>query len=215
MRPVHILIADDHAVLRQGLKLILAEAFAMASFGEAESTPETLRLLRQDGWDVLVLDLNMPGRGGLDLLIEARREYPRLPILVLSSMPEDQIALRVIRSGASGYLNKRVATEELVTAVRKVAGGGRYVSASLAERLAQEFGGAHSLARHESLSAREFQVLRLLAEGRSVSEIATQLALSPKTISTFRARVLRKLGVRNDIELVHYVRDQGLFEHGA
>lgn len=203
-----ILIADDHAVLRQGLKQILAEDFPDAGFGEAGTVQETLDRLGQERWDVVVLDIFMPEGGGLQVLAAAA---PKPPVLVLSSAPEEQMALRVMRAGAAGYLNKQAAPEELVKAVRKVLSGGRYLSpAYVAEAVAD-------MARpsREQLSRRELQVLRMVALGQSLNDIAAELSLSPKTISTFHTSLLKKLGLRNDIQLTHYALDHGLIERAT
>jgi DNA-binding NarL/FixJ family response regulator len=205
-----ILIADDHAILRQGLKQILAEEWPAADFGEASTAAETLRLIWKHPWDVLVLDIHMPGRSGLGVLQEIRGQNPKLPVLVLSSTPEDQLAVRVLRAGANGYLNKQIAPEELVNAVRKVMSGGRNVSAALAEQLAAEVSLGADCPRHELLSDREFQVFEMTIAGKSVKRIAAELSLSVKTISTFRSRVFEKLGASNDVELVHYALNHGL-----
>ncbi|HLX65090.1 MAG TPA: response regulator transcription factor [Planctomycetota bacterium] len=205
-----ILIADDHAILRQGLKQILADEWPGAQFGEAGTAAEALQLIWEQRWDAVVLDINMPGRSGLEVLRETRQRYPDLPVLVLSSTPEDQLAVRVLRAGASGYLNKQTAPEELVNAMRKVMSGGRYVSAALAEQLAADVSRAGDRPRHEFLSDREYQVFEMTVAGKSVKGIAAELSLSVKTISTFRTRVFEKLGVSNDVELVHYAAEHGL-----
>jgi two-component system invasion response regulator UvrY len=207
-----ILLADDHTILRQGLKQILADGLAGAEFGEASNTQQTIDQLAKKKWDVLVLDINMPGRSGLEVLREARSNYPHLPILVLSSAPEEQMAIRVLKAGAAGYLNKMAAPEELVEALRKLASGGRYISGRLAERLAGEFSRSNRPA-HEQLSDREFQVMRLIAAGQSLKEISTTLSLSAKTISTFRGRILEKLHLKSNVDLAHYARDNGLLEN--
>jgi len=208
---MRILIADDHAVLREGLKQILTEEFPQAEFGQAGTTHETLERLQRERWDVLILDIFMPGRSGLDVLAEVRQSHPRLPVLVLSSAPEEQLALRVLKAGASGYLNKQAAPESLVEAVKKVLAGGKYVSAGLAERLAAEL--AHPTKRpHELLSDREFQVMQMLVAGKSLKEIAAELSLSVKTVSTFHTRIWEKLRVHNDVELVRYALEHGLVE---
>lgn len=207
-----ILIADDHAMLRQGLKQILGDEIAGSEFGEAASTAETLQQLRAQPWDVLILDINMPGRNGLDVLKDAHRNYPRLPVLVLSSTPEDQLGVRTLRAGAKGYLNKQSAPEELVNAVHKVLAGGRYLTSTLSEKLAEELARDPARPPHELLSNREFQVFKLLVAGRCVKEIAAELSLSVKTISTFRGRVLDKLRVHNEVELAHYAHAHGLFD---
>jgi two-component system, NarL family, invasion response regulator UvrY len=206
-----ILIADDHAMLRTGLKQILALEFAQAQFGEAGNYEETLARVASQPWDVLVLDIFMPGRSGLDVLQALELSQPDLPVLVLSSAPEEQMAMRVIKAGAAGYLNKQAAPEELALAVKKVAGGGMYVGARLAEQLADRLAGS-SDTPHESLSDREFQVMQMLVAGRPVKEIAAELALSPKTISTFHTRILQKLRLQNDVELVRYALEHHLPE---
>ena len=204
-----ILLADDHQVLRKGLVQILAEAFPEARFGEASSARETLDALSFKPWDVLILDIFMPDRGGLDVLRDIRREHPDLPVLVLSSAPEDQLAVRVLKSGARGYMNKQAAAEELVRAVKKVARGGRYVSETLAERMAAQVGQDEG-SLEERLSDREFDVLKRIVAGESVQGIARALSLSPKTISTYHTRIWEKLGVANDAELIRYALAHGL-----
>lgn len=206
---MRVLIADDHAVLRKGLRQILSDEFPRTEFGEAASTQQTLDLLHKKKWDVLVLDINMPGRSGLEVLREARQHLPKMPVLVLSSTPEDQLGMRVLKAGAAGYLNKQTALEELVQAVRKVLAGGKYVSTKLAEKLVAEVGRSEK-APHEQLSDREFQVMQMIAAGQSLKEIAAELSLSAKTISTFRGRVIEKLNVQNNVELAHYARTHGL-----
>jgi two-component system invasion response regulator UvrY len=207
-----ILIVDDHTVLREGLKQILADGLEKVEFGEAANTGQSLDQLSTHRWDVVVLDINLPGRSGLEVLREAKKNYPRLPVLVLSSAPEEQLGRRVLKAGASGYLNKQTAPDELVNAVRKVASGGRYISSRLAEKLAADLARSETIS-HEQLSDREFQVMQLLAGGTSLKEIADQLNLSVKTISTFRGRVLNKLKLQNNVELAHYAREHGLLEY--
>ena len=206
---MRILLADDHALLRQGLKQILSEEFPDAEFRETGTTQETVAFLLDHNCDVVVLDLFMPGRSGLDVLDTVRQLNPRPAVLVLSSAPEEQLAVRVLRAGASGYLNKQTAPEHLVQAVRKIMQGGKYVSASLAEKLAEDAGRSGQLP-HERLSDREFQVMRLLVGGKSLKEIASELSLSAKTISTFHTRIWEKLGVKNDVEMVHYAIEHRL-----
>lgn len=208
-----ILIADDHVALRKGLIQILSDAFAGARFGESSTTADTLDALAKQRWDVLVLDIFMPGRGGLEVLADVRQRQPTLPVLVLSSAPEEQLALRVLKAGASGYLNKQAAPEELVTAIRKVLTGRRYVSAALAERLAAELGQPGGRP-HEALSDREFAVLRLLVEGKSIKDIASELLLSAKTVSTYHTRIWKKFRVSNDVELLRYALEHGVVERG-
>lgn len=206
-----ILLADDHAILRQGLKQILADGFETAEFGEAANTQQTLDQLANQDWDILVLDINMPGRSGLEVLRDVRVNHPALPVLVLSSAPEDQMAIRVLKAGAAGYLNKQAAPDQLVEAIRKLSAGGRYISGRLAERLAAEIAQPNRAA-HEQLSDREFQVMQMLAGGKSLKEISDELSLSVKTISTFRARILQKLRLSSNVELAHYARDHALLK---
>lgn len=207
-----ILIADDHAVLREGLKQILSDGIADTQFGEAGSTQQTLDQLQKEKWDVLLLDINMPGRSGLEVLREIQHSYRNLPVLVVSSSPEDQLGLRVLKAGAAGFINKQTALEDLVQAVRKVTAGGKYISPRLAEKLATTMARGEK-APHEQLSDREFQIMQMISSGLSLKDIAAELSLSVKTISTFRARVLEKLGLQNNVELAHYARTHGLLEN--
>jgi two-component system, NarL family, invasion response regulator UvrY len=206
-----ILLADDHAVVRHGLKQILTDAFKRATYGEARNAQEAIDLDWQQDWDVVVLDITMPGRSGLDVLREIKQSKPRLPVLVLSMHPENQFAGRVLKCGASGYMTKESAPDELVGAVKKVLAGGRYVSNALAENLAASLS-ASQKAPQEKLSDREFQVLRLIASGKMVTDIARDLSLSVKTISTHRARILEKMGMKNNAELMHYAMQHRLVE---
>jgi two-component system invasion response regulator UvrY len=207
---MRILIADDHAVVRHGLKQILADAFSQAVFGEAGNAEEVFSQIGKEPWDVVVLDISMPDRSGLEVLCDIRKARPELPVLVLSMHPENQFAVRVLRDGASGYLTKASAPEELVGAIKKVLAGGRYVSPVLAEKLAADLSVNTDKAPQEFLSNREYQVLRLLASGKIVSEIAEELRLSVKTISTYRARVLEKMRLRNNAQLMHYAMEHHL-----
>jgi len=207
---IRILIADDHAVVREGLKQILAEEFPQAKFRSSATMPGTLESLRDRHWDILVLDLFMSFGIGLGFLQEVRQKYPCLPVLVLSSAPEEELGLPALRAGASGYLNKQTAPEYLVQAVRKVLGGGKYVSAAMAEQLATEADRSQPL--HEKLSERESQVLHLVVKGRSLKEIAGDLSLSVKTVRTFHARLLEKLRLQSDVDLVHYALKHFLVE---
>jgi DNA-binding NarL/FixJ family response regulator len=209
---IRALIADDHAVLRRGLADVLSEERDIVVRGEAGSCREVLAKLRQGEWDVVVLDLNFPDGNGLDLLREIKRERPKLPILILTIASEDQYAVRALRSGASGYLTKESAPEELVQAVRKVVAGGRYVSPKLAERLAVMIDRDAEQPPHDQLSEREFQVFRLIASGRAVSQVAEELHLSVKTVSTYRARVLEKMNLRTNAELTVYAVRNHLVE---
>ena len=194
------------------MKQILADQFRNAIFGEARNAPEALNLAWKEKWDIVVLDITMPGRSGLEVLRELKKTRPKLPVLVLSMHPESQFAVRVLKRGASGYMTKESAPEELVGAIKKVLAGGRYVSSSLAEKLATYLAGDDQKAPHELLSDREFQVLRLIASGKMVGEIARELALSVKTISTYRTRILEKMGMKNNAELMHYAMQHQLVE---
>jgi two-component system invasion response regulator UvrY len=207
---MRILLADDHSVVRRGLKQILADEFKRAVFGEARNAQETLDLVGKENWDIMVLDITMPGRSGLEVIREVKKLRPQLPVLVLSIHPENQFALRVLKLGAAGYMTKESAAEALVEAVKKVLAGGRYVSTSLAETLARNLSNDAVRPLQELLSDREFQVLLLIASGRIVSQIARELALSVKTISTYRGRVLEKMGLRNNAELMHYAMQHNL-----
>ena len=198
--------------MRQGLKLILADRFKRAVFGEARNTQEALARVTREKWDVAVLDVTMPGRSGLEALKEMKRLRPQMPVLVLSMHPEDQFAVRMLKAGAAGYLTKESAGNELVGAIEKVVGGGRYISSSLAERMASYLDLDVQKAPHERLSDREFLVLRMIASGKTVSRIAQELFLSVKTISTYRARVLEKMDMQNNAELTHYAVQKGLVD---
>jgi two-component system invasion response regulator UvrY len=201
---MRVLIADDHAVFRRGLRETLAEAFSRVTFGEAKTAQETLEHVRRLEWDVVILDISMPGKSGLDILDELKRSRPKLPILLLSMHPEEQFARRALKAGAAGYLTKESVPEELKEAVKKVAAGGRYVSATLAEKLALDLRAGADTPIHELLSAREFQVLRMIASGKTVKDIAEEIALSVKTVSTYRARILDKTGMKTNAELIRY-----------
>jgi two-component system invasion response regulator UvrY len=201
---MRILIADDHAVVRQGLKQILAAEFKQAVFGEASTGQQAMELAWRENWDVLVLDITMPGQNGLDVLKSIKKSRPRLPVLMLSMHPEDQFAVRMLKIGAAGYMTKESAPAELVGAVKKVVSGGRYVSPGLAEKMAAYLAIDVQSAPHERLSDREFVVLRLIASGKTVSTIAQELSLSVKTVSTYRTRILVKTGMQNSAELTHY-----------
>lgn len=207
---IEIMIVDDHAVVREGLKRILAEVADIAVSGEATSVPDALQQLRSRRFDLLLLDVSLPGRSGLDLLKVVKDEMDKLPVLILSAYTEDQYAMRALRDGADGFLNKESAPELLVTAIRKVAGGGKYVSPALAERLASEIGTKSDRPAHELLSDREFEVLRGIALGKSLNQIADELHLSPKTVSTYRARIVEKTGLQSNAELTRYVIEHGL-----
>jgi two-component system invasion response regulator UvrY len=209
---IKVLVADDHAVVRRGLRQILAETSDIMIGGEAATTAEALRLLRSERWDVVVLDINLPCGNGLELLAEIHRDFPSLPVLILTVYSEEQYAVRAIKAGAAGFLTKESAPDKLIEAVRKVASGGRYVSAELAETLASLFAGENKGAPHERLSNREFEILKMLASGKTVSQVAQELALSVKTVSTHRTRLLRKMEMKTNAELTHYAVRSGLVD---
>ena len=200
-----ILIVDDHEVVREGIKRIFDEQPGTTVFGQAGSVSEALDLARQHSWDVAVLDLSLGGRSGLDLLKELKQMRPKLPVLILSMHSEEQYARRAFKAGAAGYVTKDSPRDELVKAINKVSEGRRYVSAAMAETLVLDFERGADRPPHETLSDREFEVMRLIASGKTVSEIADMLSLSDKTISTYRARILEKMGMKTSAELTHYV----------
>ena len=201
---MNILIADDHPVVRRGLKQILATEADMVVVGEAQNGHEALTLVRNLQWDVAIVDFSMPGRSGVDLLKEIKREHPDRPVLVLSMFSEELNATQVFRAGGAGYMNKESAGEELITAIRKVCSGGKYVSPTLAEKLATELSPGAEKPLHEPLSDREYRVMWLLASGKQVNLIAQEMFLSPSTISTYRGRILKKLGLKSNAHLVQY-----------
>lgn len=201
---IRILIADDHAILRRGLREILARELLEVVCGEAGNAPELLREVESHEWDLVILDVSMPGRSGVDVLKDLKRTRPRLPVLVLSMHPEDQYGKRVLKAGAAGYMNKESAPEELIGAIRKVLAGGRYVSSELAEKLALDLHEESGRPLHEALSDREFEVLRMIALGKTVGQIAEELHLSVATVSTYRARILDKMHASTNAELMHY-----------
>jgi len=205
-----ILLADDHAVVRQGVKQILAEAFTQATFGEAKNAHELLTLVGNERWDIVVLDLTMPGGNGLEALKQIKHDHPQLPVIILSMFPEDQYAVRTIRAGAAGYLNKESAPEELVQAIRKILHGGEYISSSVADELVMYARNDNDQPLHKQLSDREYQVLCLIASGKEVKEISTELALSAKTISTYRSRLMEKMHMNTNAELTYYAIQNGL-----
>ncbi len=209
---IRILIADDHAIVRKGLKQIISETQDMIVADEAGDGQEVLNKVRKDSFDMVLLDISMPGRTGLDILRELKAEKPRMPILVLSMYPEEQYAVRVLRAGASGYLTKESAPDELIAAIRKVSLGKKYITPSLAERLAFDLDIDSDKPLHETLSDREYQVLCLIASGKTVGEIAEKLSLSAKTISTYRARILEKMNMKNNAELTHYALQHKLVD---
>ena len=201
---IDVFIADDHAIVRQGLNQIVSDTTDIRLAGEAATGPETMRLVRGGTCDVLVLDLNMPGISGIDILHALKNERPELPVLVLSMQAEDQYAVRCLKAGASGYLTKESAPEELVEAIRQVVAGGNYVSRGLADSLAARLNETKARPGHETLSDREFQILQLMGAGKSATEIAGELSLSVKTVSTYRGRILRKLNLKTSAEIIQY-----------
>lgn len=203
-KPIRVLIADDHAIVRQGLRQILSDTEDMVVAGEAANGVEALQRVREAQWGVVLMDVSMPDRNGIDALKMIKKEFPRLPVLVLSMYPEDQYAIRALKAGASGYLTKQSAPEQLVQAIRTVAAGRKYVSASLAEELASAIQDDSEKPLHERLSDREYQTLCMIASGKTLSQIALELNLSVKTVSVYRARLLEKMRMKNNAELTHY-----------
>jgi two-component system invasion response regulator UvrY len=209
---IRILIADDHPIVRRGLKQILAEEPDLAVPGEAQNGQEVLQLLSQQEWDVLVLDINMPGRSGLEVLQEVKDRKPNLPVLIMSIHSDEQFGVRALKAGAAAYLTKESAPEELVKAIRKLHMGGKYVSPSLGEQLISDLQSGTHRFPHDALSNRENEILCLIASGKTVTEIAEHLVLSVKTVSTYRARVLEKMSMRTNAELMHYAMQHRLVE---
>lgn len=209
---IHVLIADDHAIVRQGLKQILSETEDLLVTGEADDGAEALSLARQQPWDVFLLDVSMPNRNGIDTLKQLKKEFPRLPVLILSMHPEEQYAVRALKAGASGYLTKQSAPEQLVTAIRQVASGKKYVSPTLAMELANAITDDSERPPHEKLSDREYQTLVMIASGKTLTQIGEELNLSVKTVSVYRARLLEKMRMKNNAELTHYGLKHGLVD---
>jgi len=207
---LRILIADDHTVVRKGLKQILLEEFPTAHIEDVPDAEEMIKKVMNSKWDVVVSDMSMPGRSGLDALQQIKQIYPELPVLILSIHPEEHYALRVLKAGASGYLSKGSASEELVKAVQTVLLGKKYISASVAEKLASSLNSDAAKHAHELLSDREFDVMKLLAAGKSVSEIADTLSLSVTTISTYRARIMTKMSLKTNSDLTKYAIESNL-----
>jgi two-component system invasion response regulator UvrY len=207
---IKVLVADDHPVVRLGLRQMLAETDDVHVAAEASTAPEVMQLVREQRWDIVVLDISLPGGNGIELIAEIRRERPETRVLILTMYSEEQYAVRAIKAGAAGFLNKESAPEKLTEALRKIAGGGRYVSAQLAEALAFLLAGEAKGEAHERLSNREFEILKLLASGKTVSQVAHELTLSVKTISTHRTRILKKMNLKTNAELTHYAVRRGL-----
>ncbi len=209
---IKIVIADDHAIVREGLKQIVAEEKDMLVCGEAEDAASLMELLKNEKWNVVVLDINMPGKSGLEALKDIKQLYPDLPVLILSMFSEDQYGLRAIKAGASGYLKKVSATTELVAAIRKIVSGRKYINPALAEKLAENIGGDKNNYLHEKLSDREYQIMCNIALGKSAEEIADELALSINTIYTYRNRILEKMSMKSNVELTQYAIQNKLIE---
>ena len=207
---MNVLIADDHPIFRAGLKETLATDPEVQVIGEADNGHRALELARKQRWDVVVLDISMPGKGGLEVLQELRRERPKIPVLILSAHPEDQLALRLLKAGAAGYITKEKAPEVLLTAIRKVLRGGKYISESLAEKIVVDF--ESEKLPHEGLSDREYQVMVMMASGKAIREIAKKLFLSISTVGTYRARIFEKMDIKNSAELIRYAVEHKLID---
>ena len=211
-QPVRVLIADDHPVVRQGLKMMMSADPEIDVVAEARDGDEAFDVAHKVDWDVAVLDYSMPGRGGVDLLADVKQDYPDKPVLILSIYPEDPHGLRALKAGAAGYITKESAGEELTAAVKKVASGGRYISSSLAEKLALRLTPEQERPPHERLSDREYRVMWMLASGKTLHEIAEEMRLSPSTVSTYRGRILKKLALHTNVDLVHYAMKHRLID---
>ncbi len=207
---IKVLLADDHAVVRKGIRQILADAYKEASFGEAGDIHTIRELIGKESWDILILDLAMPDGNGIEILKQIKQDHPQIPVLVMSIYPEDQYALRTIRAGASGYLTKDSAPEELVVAFQKILDGGEYISASVANELVNYARKAEDQPLYKYLSDREYQVLCLIASGKELKEIANDLSISSKTVSTYRSRLLLKMNMKSNAELTYYAIQNGL-----
>ncbi|GMU96359.1 response regulator transcription factor [Ignavibacterium sp.] len=201
---IKILIADDHAIVREGLKQIVAEEKDMTVLGEAENSETLMNLLEKDKWDIVILDINMPGRNGLEILKDIKQLYPDLPVLILSMFSEEQYGLRSIKAGASGYLKKVSAPDELVQAIRRIVSGRKYITETLAEKLAENLSEPKVNSLHEKLSDREFEIMCSIAQGKSAEEIANELSISVNTFYTYRNRILEKLSMRSNVEITQY-----------
>lgn len=206
------MIADDHALIREGLKKILKEAPDMSIIAEAESARDVFELLKKEQIDVLVLDISLPGKSGLEILKDVKQDRPDLPVLILSMHPEDRFAVRALKAGAAGYVTKDSAVTDLIKAIRKVVQGRKYVSASLAEKLVFELESGTDKPLHESLSDREYQVMRMIAGGKTIKEISSELFLSPSTVNTYRTRILEKMNMKTDAEIIRYAVENQLID---
>jgi two-component system invasion response regulator UvrY len=207
---IKLMVADDHAIVRKGIEQIIAETDDIVVSAEARNGQEVLERSGKNDFDIVLLDISMPGRDGLEVLKELKRQRPKLAVLMLSMYPEEQYAVRALRSGASGYLTKESAPDELIAAIRKVSAGGKYISSSLAEKLALKLGNYSDSPVHEQLSDREYQIMTMLAAGKTLTEIADELALSVKTISTYRARLLQKMNMKSNAEITRYAIENKL-----
>jgi DNA-binding NarL/FixJ family response regulator len=211
-KKIKILIADDHAIVREGLKQIVAEEKDIQVAGEAENAEQMMELLEKEKWSLIILDINMPGKSGLEALKDIKQLYPALPVLILSMFSEDQYGIRALKAGASGYLKKVSAPTELVSAIRKIVSGGKYINPSLAEKLADKFGETQKKSLHENLSDREYQIMCNIALGKSAEEIAQELSISINTVYTYRNRILEKMSLKSNVELTQYVLSNKLVE---
>lgn len=207
---IRILIVDDHAIVRRGLKQLLLEEYPFAEFGEAENAEELIKKTLQQEWEVVICDMSMPGRSGLDVLKQLKQSNPKLPVLIMSMYPEDQYAVRVLKAGASGYLTKDVVDQELIKAIETVISGRKYITQATAEKVFDSLHCDLNEFPHQLLSNREFDIFKLLASGKTNSEISRQLSLSTTTVSTYRTRILEKMGLRSNTELTRYALEQNL-----
>lgn len=207
---LRILIADDHAIVRRGLKQLLLEEYPSAVIGEVSDTESLLKEVINDGWDIVICDMNMPGRSGLDALGQIKQVSPSLPVLIMSMYPEEQYALRVLKAGASGYLEKESIHDDVIKAIQTVRLGKKFITPTIADRLADAFHNTNDKEPHELLSDREFDVFKLIASGKSVSDIASQLSLSTTTVSTYRSRILEKMGIKSNADLTRYALEKKL-----
>jgi DNA-binding NarL/FixJ family response regulator len=209
---IRLLIIDDHAIVRRGLAEIFADEFPDLKVSEADNSRAALEFITAQEWDIILLDINIPGRSGLEILSEIKRLRPQTPVLIVSAYREEEFAIRALKLGASGYLNKNSASDEILVAAKKAMAGGKYVTAGLAEKLASTLGGDLQRAPHESLSGRELQVLQMIARGKTIKEIAAELSLSEKTVGTYRSRVSTKMGLATNVDLTRYALQRHLVD---